>query len=62
MSLNLLRFLFDMTNGSSASEIEGEDGSAEAPAGAHLEDVDPNSLLDINFDDGRLSFSVRPPR
>lgn len=33
------------------SEIEGEDASTEAPAGAHLEDVDPSALQDIDFDE-----------
>ena len=55
-----LRFLLDVTDNFPASEIEGEGASAELPAGAHLEDVDPNSLQDINFDDGGLLFSVRP--
>jgi len=54
-----LRFLLDVADNSSASEIEGEDASTDAPAGAHLEDVDPNVLQDIDFDDGRLQPSVR---
>ncbi|KAF9787052.1 DNA ATP-dependent helicase [Thelephora terrestris] len=33
------------------SEIEGEDASTEVPAGAHLEDVDPRALQDVDFDD-----------
>ena len=44
-----------------ASEIEGEGAATEAPAGAHLEDVDPNSLQEVDFDDGKLPFSVRSP-
>ena len=43
-----------MTDKFSASEIEGEDTSTDVPAGAHLEDVDPDALQDINFDDGEL--------
>jgi len=58
-SKSSLRFLLDVADNSSASEIEGEDASADAPAGAHLEDVDPNVLQDIDFDDGRLQPSVR---
>jgi hypothetical protein len=37
-----------------AAEVEGEnEGQNEAPAGADLADVDPNSLQDIDFDDGQ---------
>ena len=39
-----------------AAEVEGETAEAEAPAGANLEDVDPNALLDIDFDDGKFSI------
>lgn len=51
-----------MTDDFPASEIEGEGASIELPAGAHLEDVDPNSLQDINFDDGALLSPVKPRR
>ena len=43
-----------LIDSSSASEIEGEGTSTDAPAGAHLEDVDPSALQEINFDDGRF--------
>ncbi|KAF8167976.1 SNF2 family DNA-dependent ATPase [Crassisporium funariophilum] len=33
------------------TEIEGEGEKLPLPAGAHLEDVDPTSLADIDFDD-----------
>jgi len=40
----------------SAAEVEGE-AEAEAqtvPTGADIGEVDPNSLVDINFDDGEF--------
>jgi hypothetical protein len=43
-----------LTDGPSASEIEGEGAPIDVPAGAHLEDVDPNVLQDIDFDDGKF--------
>lgn len=52
-----LRFLLKMADNPLASEIEGEDASIEAPAGAHLEDVDPDTLRDVDFDDGKPLFS-----
>ena len=51
-----------MTNNPSASEIEGVDASTDVPAGAHLEDTDPSSLQELNFDDGKLLLFVRSPR
>jgi DNA helicase INO80 len=35
-----------------AAEVEGEDQSTVIPVGATMDDVDPNFLQDINFDDG----------
>ena len=50
------------TIGILATEIEGESESLPVPAGAQLADVDPTSLPDIDFDNGKLvlrsSFSV----
>ncbi len=42
-------------DGFAASEMEGDaEASAEVPAGAELEDIHPDALTDINFDDGTL--------
>jgi len=35
-----------------ASEVQGDSEGLATPIGADIGDVDPNSLLDINFDDG----------
>lgn len=40
-----------------AAEVEGEAEQA-APAGAHLEDLPPDHLLDIDFDDGKTNMQV----
>ena len=40
-----------------ASEVEGEEASGEAPAGANLDDG-PAVLDDIDFDDGRCSSFI----
>jgi hypothetical protein len=37
-----------------ATEIEGESESLPVPAGAQLADVDPTSLTDIDFDNGKF--------
>jgi len=52
--------LSDVADTFLASEMEGEDASTDVPAGAHLEDVDPSVLQEINFDDGRSLSSVQP--
>ncbi|KAF9044838.1 hypothetical protein BDZ89DRAFT_1058935 [Hymenopellis radicata] len=45
------------------SEVEGEaEATADAPAGAELEDVHPDSLTDINFDDEDKSNLYRHAR
>ena len=35
-----------------AAEVEGETDNSSVPNGAELEDVDPNSFVEIDFDDG----------
>lgn len=38
-----------------AAEVQGDGGDADVPAGAEIDDQDPQSTLqDIDFDDGRL--------
>jgi hypothetical protein len=39
-----------------AAEVEGESDTMNAPVGAELEDVDPTTLTDINFDDRMYPF------
>lgn len=52
MPVSLVNFLASHTR-FLAAEIEGEpENPSEVPAGANLTDVDPNTLQDINFDDG----------
>lgn len=44
-----------------AAEMQGDGENDETPAGALLEDVDPESLQDINFDDGASYTNIFVP-
>lgn len=44
------------TNSLAATEIEGDGENFPLPAGADVGDVDPDTLQDIDFDDG-ISFT-----
>jgi chromatin-remodeling ATPase INO80 len=53
---------FLLTLSSVASEIEGDGPSTNVPAGAELADVDPNTLQDIDFDNGKfIEYSISCP-
>ncbi|KAF7339360.1 SNF2 family helicase ATPase [Mycena sanguinolenta] len=41
------------------AEVEGDEDSSAAPAGANLEDVDPSALRDINFDEDNIQTIKR---
>ena len=40
-----------------ATELEGDAEGLPVPAGVDVGDVDPDTLRDIDFDDGRISSS-----
>ena len=42
-----------------AAETQGEAHDAEVPMGAEMEDTDPTTLADIDFDDGMLDRASR---
>jgi len=46
------------TIGIIATEIEGDSESLPVPAGAQLPDVDPTSLPDIDFDNGKVVLVI----